>query len=432
MKSLVVLGGSSHSTLTAAICERLAIPQGNVKLSKFSNHETNVEIFQSVRGNDVYIVQSGCGQINDNLFELLIMIAACKIASARKVTAVIPCFPYSRQPDVPYQRNGMPLTRFTDEGRQKLAEMIGQPFPHAVTSNAGSRATSPTKHLTDSTAGSVHQSHTSLQQSSEGGEHGSLAHPTPIPAHVLQGANDRQSPGSPARSASPFRPDAMPVQSAGYKLWVAKPGTLIANMLVAAGADHIITMDLHDAQFQGFFDIPVDNLLGQPLMVKYIQERIPNWQDAVIVSPDAGGAKRATSIADKLNMGFALIHKDRRHSTSSLTLVGNVKGHTCIIIDDILDTATTVTRAAKLLVNNGATKIYTLVTHGIMSGDAVERLNRSPIDELIVSNSVPQDEHLRNCPKLKVFDVAPILAESIRRIHNGESVSFLFDVVPLS
>jgi len=143
---------------------------------------------------------------------------------------------------------------------------------------------------------------------------------------------------------------------------------------------------------------------------------------------------RATTIADKLNVDFAMIHKDRKqaHSTATdMMLVGNVKGRVCILIDDIADTSFTITKAAKVLVDNGAVKVYALITHAIMSGDAIDRINKSCIDEVIVSNTVPQEEHLAKCSKMKVFDVAPIFAEAIRRIHNGESVSFLFDVVPI-
>lgn len=227
------------------------------------------------------------------------------------------------------------------------------------------------------------------------------------------------------------------------------------------GADHIITMDLHDPQFQGFFDCPVDNLLSMPLMVKYIKENINNYEDAVIVSPDAGGAKRcewfhminyldiyiysshttklcyqnifrrATAIADKLAMDFALIHKERRHTAQpykqDLMLVGDVRGKVCILIDDIADTSFTITKAAKVLHENGATRIIALITHAILSGDAVERIEKSRIDEIVVSNSIPQDDHLHRCNKIRVFNIAPIFAEAIRRIHYGESVSMLFD-----
>ncbi|KAJ1513171.1 ribose-phosphate pyrophosphokinase [Coelomomyces lativittatus] len=392
MRDLVVLGGSSHPELTQAICERLAIKPGNVKLAKFSNKETNVTIFESVRNLDVYIVQSGCGAVNDHLMELMIMISACIMASAKKVTVVLPLFPYARQPDAPYKRNGMPLTRLSDEACTKLAEIQELPLLRNVKGNG------PRSYANSSRS------------------------PSPNPLSLEP---DSSSPPEPTRSASPS------LNRSGYKLWIAKPGTLIADMLVASGAHHIITLDLHHPQYQGYFNIPVDNLMSFPLMCKYIIERIPEWRNAVIVSPDAGGAKRATAIADTLNMRFALIHKDRRHATSSLTLVGDVEDHVCVLIDDLVDTCHTLTRAAHMLLRNKASKIYALVTHGIFSTDAINRLEKSPIDTIIVSNSVPQTEHTLKCSKIKVFDIAPLLAEAIRRIHNGESVSFLFDMVPI-
>jgi ribose-phosphate pyrophosphokinase len=197
MSNIKVFSGNSNPDLSRAIAERLGLELSKVSLKKFSNQETSVEIGESVRGEDVYIVQSGSGEVNDNLMELLIMINACKIASAVRVTAVIPCYPYARQ-----------------DKKDK------------------SRA--------------------------------------PISAK------------------------------------------LVANMLSVAGADHIITMDLHASQIQGFFDIPVDNLYAEPAVLKWIKENIAEYREAVIVSPDAGGAKRVTSIADGLNCGFALIHKERK------------------------------------------------------------------------------------------------------------------------
>ncbi|GAB5591735.1 ribose-phosphate pyrophosphokinase [Umbelopsis nana] len=387
MRSLVVFSGSSHPQLTSQICQRVGVEPGKANLAKFSNSETSVEIFESVRGADVYIVQSGCGKVNDNLIELLVMIQACKTASARKVTAVIPCFPYSRQSDAPFSRSGAPLASappMTVPSTPKVNDFNSEyPF---------NQETGSTVELNDLTS-KIHNLHV------------------------------RPAPQTPA--------SALPPSQSGYKQWLARAGTLIANLLTCAGADHIITMDLHDSQFQGFFDCPVDNLRSMPLMTKYILENIPNYQEAVIISPDAGGAKRATSIADKLSMDFALIHKERRHvekpNKADMMLVGDVRDKVCILIDDIADTSFTITKAAKVLRDNGAVKIYAIITHGIMSGDAVERIQRSYLDEVIVSNTVPQDEHVQRCSKIKVFNVAPVFGEAIRRIHNGESVSMLFD-----
>lgn len=195
-------------------------------------------------------------------------------------------------------------------------------------------------------------------------------------------------------------------------------------------------MDLHDPQFQGLFDIPVDNLLSKPLLVKWIKEKVSNYTSAVIVSPDAGGAKRASSVANKLKMDFALIHREREHD--NLNIVGNVSGKgilyilskVCILVDDIADTCITITKAARYLHEHGATRVIALITHGIMSGDAIDRINMSHIDEMVVSNTVPQSENLKRCPKIKVMDVKIVFAEAIRRIHNGESVSFLFESLP--
>jgi len=213
---------------------------------------------------------------------------------------------------------------------------------------------------------------------------------------------------------------------------VAQAGTLVADLLTCAGADHIITMDLHDPQYQGFFDIPVDNLYARPLLKKYIQYQIPDYQSAVVVSPDAGGAKRATAIADQLGMAFALIHKERRptkindRQNATMMLVGNIANRTAILIDDLADTSNTITRAAKLLKKEGATKVYALITHGVLSGDAIDRINASALDKVIVTNSVPQQEHKMRCPKLEVLEVGSIFAEAIRRVHHGESISVLF------
>ncbi|BFZ54680.1 ribose-phosphate pyrophosphokinase [Savitreella phatthalungensis] len=420
MRGCVVLGTNGHPDLTKSICSRLGMTVGEVDIKKFSNGETSVTIHNSVRGQDVYIVSPGSGQVNDNLMEMLIMISACKTASANKVTAVLPVFPYSRQPDVPYSKTGAPSAK-----------------PLALANNA-------------------------LLQSLE-------SRPgTPVRDRVQAGSSALQKEDS---SAS-FIPDKTAPNASGYRKWVAQAGTLVAALLTTAGADHIITMDLHDPQFQGFFDIPVDNLFGRPLLQRFITLNIPNYQDAVIVSPDAGGAKRATAIADSLQMEFALIHKERRnkhnqHDESSMMLVGDVEDKTAILIDDLVDTGATLTRAAKLLHESGATEIYALVTHALLSGDALQRIKESQIDVLVVTNTSPQQEHVdllgqaefrgvqnpalnslsayrqaqsRDASPSKrhssatsrkgrivVIDVAPVFAEAIRRIHNGESVSMLFD-----
>jgi ribose-phosphate pyrophosphokinase len=317
MPNIKVFSGTSHPDLTAKLCDRLGISMGKVVTKKFSNMETCVEIGESVRGEDVYIVQSGCGEVNDNLMECLIMINACKIASADRVTAVIPCFPYARQ-----------------DKKDK------------------SRA--------------------------------------PISAK------------------------------------------LVANMLSVAGADHIITMDLHASQIQGFFDIPVDNLYAEPAVIKWIKENITEWRTAVVVSPDAGGAKRVTAIADRLNVEFALIHKERKkaNEVAGMVLVGEVKEKIAILIDDMADTCGTICLAAEKLMQAGATKIYAILTHGIFSGLALSRINAACFEAVVVTNSIPQVQHMTECQKIQCIDVSMMFAEAVRRTHNGESVSYLFSNVP--
>jgi len=317
MPNIKVFSGSSHPDLTQKICDRLGIEPGKNVTKKFSNKETSVEIGESVRGEDVYIVQSGSGEVNDNLMELLIMINACKIASAERVTAVIPCFPYARQ-----------------DKKDK------------------SRA--------------------------------------PISAK------------------------------------------LVANMLSVAGADHIITMDLHASQIQGFFDIPVDNLFAEPAVLKWIRENIPDWRNACIVSPDAGGAKRVTAIADRLNVEFALIHKERKkaNEVDQMVLVGDVKDRVAVLVDDMADTCGTICMAAGKLLEAGATKVYAVLTHGIMSGPALDRINNSCFEAIVVTNTIPQDKHMAESGKIQCIDVSMMFAEAVRRTHNGESVSYLFSNVP--
>ncbi|KAH8361527.1 hypothetical protein KR084_007174 [Drosophila pseudotakahashii] len=340
MPNIKVFSGTSHPDLAQRIVDRLGIDLGKVVTKKFSNLETCVEIGESVRGEDVYIVQSGSGEINDNLMELLIMINACKIASASRVTAVIPCFPYARQ-----------------DKKDKLA---------------GSEDNAESKKLA------------------------------------------KKNYDWKFRSRAPIS------------------AKLVANMLSVAGADHIITMDLHASQIQGFFDIPVDNLYAEPAVLKWIKENIPEWKNSIIVSPDAGGAKRVTSIADRLNVEFALIHKERKkaNEVASMVLVGDVKDKIAILVDDMADTCGTIVHAADRLVEAGATKVYAILTHGIFSGPAISRINNACFEAVVVTNTIPQDGHMRDCPKIQCIDVSMMFAEAVRRTHNGESVSYLFSNVP--
>jgi len=204
---------------------------------------------------------------------------------------------------------------------------------------------------------------------------------------------------------------------------------LIANLIETAGANRIITLDLHASQIQGFFDIPVDNLYAEKLFLKYIVENIRGKpEEKVVVSPDAGGVKRAKSVADELGVDLAIIHKERKkaNEVESMTLVGDVEGKIAILVDDMADTCGTLKLAAETLMKKGAKAIYALCSHGILSSSAVERITESPITELVVTNSIALSEKVKQCPKIKVIDIAAMLAEAIRRTHNGESISILF------
>ncbi|TGO65487.1 hypothetical protein BCON_0002g00710 [Botryotinia convoluta] len=443
VRNLVVLGGNSHPQITEIICNTLGVPPCNRILKKFSVGESRLEIQDSVRGKDVYIIQSGGGKANDHFIDLCIMISACKTGSAKRVTVVLPLFPYSRQPDLPYNKIGAPLAKgpadvkgnFTFESRpatpgpsspqtpglsngtngmEKLQKKLGKASLEQINTQTSNGITPRRQDTSDSIASLTN---------------GRLADGSSTPVSTPHfTTHDYENPGFVnGQSKTLFQ------GKPGYKQWVAQAGTLVADLLTCSGADQVITMDLHDPQYQGFFDIPVDNLYGKPLLKRYIQQNIPNFQDAIVVSPDAGGAKRATAIADGLNMEFALIHKERRptritdRQNATMMLVGNVRDKVAILIDDLADTSNTITRAAKLLKKEGATYVYALITHGVFSGDAIERINASALDKIIVTNSVPQDEHQRLCPKLEVLEVGPVFAEAIRRVHHGESISVLFN-----
>ncbi|KAK9899353.1 phosphoribosyl pyrophosphokinase [Cystobasidium minutum MCA 4210] len=336
--SIKLLTGNSHPELAQAVASRLGIPLTQSTVKKFSDNETSVQIGESVREEDVYIIQTGFNPSpisdiapngtgvhyhpnsdpNDLLMELLIMISACKTASARRITAVIPCFPYARM--------------------------------------------------------------------------------------------DRKD-----RSRAPI---------------TAK---LVANMLEVAGCDHVITMDLHASQIQGFFGIPVDNLFCEPIMLRYIKTEIEGWKNSIIVSPDAGGAKRATVLADRLNVDFALINRNRHKGDQPDTpgkmelLVGDVRDKIAILIDDMTDTCQTIQSACEILIQNGAKKVYAIVTHGLLSDGALSALQSMDLEKLVVTNTICQKEKVTHAQgKLESMDVSPLLAESIRRMHNGESISLLF------
>jgi len=311
-----IFTGTSHPELAEIITRRLGIPVSKAEVTKSGIGETNVRIAESVREDDVYIINTGCGQINTALMELCIMVHACKIASAKRITAILPLFPYARQ--------------------------------------------------------------------------------------------DKKD-----KSRAPI---------------TAK---LVANMIQQSGCDHVVTMDLHASQIQGFFDVPVDNLYAEPSVIQYIRTNF-DLSQIVIVSPDAGGAKRATSIADRLGVDFALFHKERKkaNEVSRMVLVGRVKEKIAILVDDMADTCGTLCLAAQHLSEAGAVKVYGLVTHGILSGNALKTIEESALEKLIVTNTIPQQENMEKCKKIEVIDIGNVLAEVIRRSHYGESVSKLFDEVP--
>ncbi|KAA8896023.1 phosphoribosyltransferase-like protein [Sphaerosporella brunnea] len=315
--SIKLLTGNSHPELAKRVADRLGVELLDMSVFKYSNQETSVIMRESVRDEDVFILQTTCPgeDLNDHLMELLIIAKACKTASARRITAIMPNFPYARQ-----------------DKKDK------------------SRA--------------------------------------PISAK------------------------------------------LVANMIQRSGCDHVITMDLHASQIQGFFDVPVDNLYAEPLTLRYIRENF-DYKNAVIVSPDAGGAKRATALADRLDLNFALIHKERSrpNEVSRMTLVGDVKDKIAILVDDMADTCGTLCKAADVLMESGAKEVVAIVTHGILSGDACEKVSNSKLSRLVVTDTVPHEDKKKRCPKIDTIDVAPTIAEACRRTHNGESVSFLFSHV---
>ena len=329
VRNIVVLGGNSHPQLNENICELLGVPLGNAVLSKFSVGETRVEIGESVRGKDVYIIQSGGGKVNDHLMELLIAISACKTASAKKVTAVLPLFPYSRQSDIPYNKSGAPLVKASNQYNKPDFSPNNYifdstpPTPHSGKSESngvvngidGLNRSLPKVQLDEiDSSASSHKTRfdqykdrslkrTDISDSNKTDYFVASRQRGASTASMTNGNHANGDEATSATSKNSFKPRP------GYKTWVAQAGTLVADLLTCAGADHIITMDLHDPQYQGFFDIPVDNLYGRPLLKKYIQHHIPDYKQSVIVSPDAGGAKRATAIADALGIDFALIHK---------------------------------------------------------------------------------------------------------------------------
>lgn len=313
-KNIKIFTGNSHPELANEIAELLEVPVGRAKVSTFSDGEISVDIDETVRGADVFIVQSTCSPVNNNLMELLIMIDAFKRASAGRITAVIPYYGYARQ--------------------------------------------------------------------------------------------DRK-----AKSRDPI---------------TAK---LVADLITAAGAHRVLTMDLHASQIQGYFNIPVDHLLGSPILAKsFVDKGLADRDDVVVVSPDLGSVTRARKFADKLHAPIAIIDKRRPKANVSeiMNIIGEVEGKVCILIDDMIDTAGTIANAANALKDLGAKAVYACCTHGVLSGPAFERINNSAIEELVMLNtiSLPEGDNLE---KFKSISVAPIFAEAIQRIYDDKPISKLFD-----
>ena len=315
--NIQIICGNSNPEFANTICEELGIPMFKATVKTFSDGEVSVSLEETVRGADVFLIQSTCKPVNDNLMELLVMVDACRRASAGRITAVIPYFGYARQ--------------------------------------------------------------------------------------------DRK-----AKSRDPIS------------------AKLVANMITAAGANRVLTMDLHAAQIQGFFDIPLDHLLGNPTFVDYFMKKFPedafNHDEFVVVSPDVGSVGRARAFATKVHMGLAIVDKRRQKANvcEVMNVIGDVRGKTCILFDDMVDTAGSLCNAAKALVEIGGAKaVYACATHGVLSGPAYERIEQSPIEEIVFLNTIPQ---LANTPskKIKFLDVAPVFARAIEHIHGGTSIADLF------
>ncbi len=313
-KNIKIFAGNSHPELARQIADILGTKVGDSKVSTFSDGEISVDINETVRGMDVFIVQSTNDPVNDNLMELLIMIDAFKRASAGRITAVMPYYGYARQ--------------------------------------------------------------------------------------------DRK-----AKARDPI---------------TAK---LVADILTATGADRVLTMDLHAAQIQGYFNIPLDHLLGAPILAKYfIQKGFDKRDDIVVVSPDLGSVTRARKFADKLNASIAIIDKRRPKANVSevMNIIGDIKGKIVILVDDMIDTAGTITNGASALMERGAKEVYACCTHAVLSGPAIERIKGSVIKELVMLNTInlPESKMLDN---FKILSIAPVFAEAIKRIYEDVSVSKLFE-----
>ena len=314
IKNIKVFTGNSNESLAREVADILGVNLGEATVSRFSDGEISVNISETVRGCDVFIVQSTSNPVNDNLMELLIMIDAFKRASAGRINAVIPYYGYARQ--------------------------------------------------------------------------------------------DRK-----VKSRDPI---------------TAK---LVADLITAAGADRVLTMDLHAAQIQGYFNIPVDHLLGSPMLADYfIKKGFADRDDVVVVSPDLGSVTRARKFADRLQAPIAIIDKRRPKANVSeiMNIIGDIEGKVCILVDDMIDTAGTITNAANSLKKLGAKNVYACCTHGVLSGPAFERINESAIEELVMLNTIAFPESKENVSKFKSLSVAPLLADAVKRIYDDKPLSSLF------
>jgi ribose-phosphate pyrophosphokinase len=306
-----LFGGTSNPELTREVCDYLDIEPGKIAAKTFSDGETQVEIHENIRGGDIFVLQSTCTPVNDNLMQLLIMMDALRRASAERITAIIPYYGYCRQ--------------------------------------------------------------------------------------------DRK-----------------------VKPRVPISAKLVADLITTAGANRVVSMDLHAGQIQGYFNIPVDNLFAAPLLLKHIRTHFED--DLVIVSPDAGGVERARAFAKRLAASLAIIDKrrDAPNIAEAMNIIGEVKGKTAVVLDDMVDTAGTLTQAAVALKEKGASKIYACCTHAVLSGSSIGNIEASPIDRLVVTNTIPLNDKAQKCSKITVLSVAEMLGETIRRIFNSNSVSTLF------
>ena len=313
-KDIKVFSGNSNPKLAAEICRLMGTKLGESEVKTFADGEVSVSLYETVRGSDVFVVQSTCKPVNDNLMELLVMIDALRRASAGRITAVIPYFGYARQ--------------------------------------------------------------------------------------------DRK-----AKARDPIS------------------AKLVANMLTAAGADRVLTMDLHAPQIQGFFDIPVDNMFGNPIFVDYYAKKFgSSCEEMVVVSPDVGSVARARAFAQKLHMGLAIVDKRRQKANQCevMNVIGDVTGKDCILFDDMVDTAGSLCNAAKALVEvGGANKVYACASHAVLSGPALDRLQDSVIEEIAFLDTIPAVDLVAN-PKLKYLSVAPMFSDAIERIYQEVSISKLF------